>query len=91
MGPAQAEGFKCWCESRRVSVSCPSLCLRDWQWFRGTKVAQSVKRPTLGFSSGRDLVVHGSEPCVGILSLSLSAPAAHECARSLSPSLSLSE
>ena len=26
----------------------------------------SVKRPTLDFSSGHDLMVHGFEPCIGL-------------------------
>ena len=29
-------------------------------------MAQSVKRLTLGFSSGHDLTVHGFEPYVGL-------------------------
>ena len=52
---------------------------------RGTWVVQSVKRPTLGFSSGHDLRVRYFEPRVGLctdgtepawdsLSPSLSAP-----------------
>ena len=31
----------------------------------GTWVAQSVERPTLGFSSGHDLMVREIEPCLG--------------------------
>ena len=58
-------------------------------------MTQLVKHPTLGFSSGHDLAVRGSEPCVGLysdnaesawnpLSLPLSAPPL----LMLSPSLS---
>ena len=54
----------------------------------GTWVAQSVKRPTLDFSSGHDLTVRGFEPCLRLcadsvepagdsLSLSLSLPLPH--------------
>ena len=55
---------------------------------RGAWVAQSVKRPTLGFGSGHDLTVREFEPCIGLcadssacgacfgfcVSLSVSAP-----------------
>ena len=64
---------------------------------RGTWVAQSVKRPTLGFGSGHDLTVHEFKPCIGLcadsmesardpLLPSLSAPPLHTqaCALSLS-------
>ena len=34
--------------------------------YRGAWVAQSVKRPTLDFSSGHDLTVRGFEPCTGL-------------------------
>ena len=66
--------------------------------FWGTWVAQSVKRPTLG--SGRDLMVHRTDPHIGLhtvstepawdsLPPSLSAPPpARTHARALSPSLS---
>ena len=65
------------------------LFLREKFWHknevRGAWVAQSVKRPTLDFGSGHDLVVHEFEPHVGLwadsvepawdaLSPSLSAP-----------------
>ena len=51
-------------------------------------MAQSVKHPTLGFSSGHDLTVGEFEPCIGLradnaepawdsLSPSLSSPAPH--------------
>ena len=50
---------------------------------RGTWVAQSVKHPTLGFSSGHDLTVSGLEPHAGLCAASA------ELARdSLSPSFS---
>ena len=48
-------------------------------------MAQSVKHPTLGFSSGHDLAVHGFEPHVG-----LCADGAEPAWDSLSLSLSLS-
>ena len=38
----------------------------DQKWARGTWVAQSLKRPTLGFRSGRDLMVHEFEPHTGL-------------------------
>ena len=54
---------------------------------RGTWVALSVKRPTLDFGSGRDLLVHGIEPransaksawdFLSYPSLSASPPLAH--------------
>ena len=64
-------------------------------WLRGTWVAQSVKRPTLGFSSGHDLTVHEIEPRLGLcagsadpawdsLSLSVSLCPFPACALSLS-------
>ena len=69
---------------------------------RGTWVVQSVKRPTLGFSSGHDLRVHYFEPRVGLctdgtepawdslsLSPSLSAPPHLMLSLSLSVSISL--
>ena len=61
-----------------------------------TCVAQLVKYLTLDFNSGRDLMVCGIEPCIGLcadsmepawdsLSPPLSAPPpAHACAHSLS-------
>ena len=49
----------------------------------GAWVAQSVKCPTLDFSSGHDLRVHGFEPCIG-----LCADIAEPAWDSLSPSLS---
>ena len=36
----------------------------------GPRVAQSVKRPTLDFRSGRDLRVHEFEVCIGLCTLS---------------------
>ena len=52
-------------------------------WSRGAWVAQSVKRPTLGFGSCHDLMVHGIEPCIG-----LCADSAKPAWDSLSPVLS---
>ena len=64
-------------------------------------MAQLVKRPTLGFSSGHDLTVHEFEPILGsaltvwsllrILSLPLSATSLlrHTCSLSLSLSLKI--
>ena len=46
-------------------------------------MAQSVKRPTLGFGSGHDLVVRGFEPWIG-----LCADSAEPAGDSLCPSLS---
>ena len=45
-------------------------------WMRGARVSQSVKHPTLGFGSGRDLGFRSSSPAsgLGILSPPLSAP-----------------
>ena len=34
--------------------------------FRGARGAQSVKRPTFDFDSGRDLAVREFEPCTGL-------------------------
>ena len=51
---------------------------------RGAWVAQLVKCPTLGFSSGHDLSVHGLEPCIG-----LCADSVETAWDSLSPSLSV--
>ena len=63
---------------------------------RGTCVAQSVKCPTLGFSSGHDLTVCGFEPCNGLCpdsgacsGFSLSTPPPVSLSFSLSLSLSL--
>ena len=54
---------------------------------RGSWVAQSVERPTLDFSSGRDLMFHEFEPHIGYHTNS-SEPGV--CSHSLSLSLSLS-
>ena len=51
--------------------------------FWGTQVTQSVKCPTLDFSSGHDVTVHGFEPHVR-----LCADSAEPAWGSLSPSLS---
>ena len=62
---------------------------------RGTCVTQSIKRPTLGFSSGHDLMVCGFEPDIGLCtdntepawdspSFSASPPLTHVCTLSLS-------
>ena len=66
---------------------------KDKIW--GALVAQSIERPTLGFGSGHDLMVRGSEPHFGLctdseepawdtLSPSLSAPPPLTLASSLS-------
>ena len=47
-------------------------------------MAQSVERPTLDFSSGHDLTVRGTEPCIW-----LQAGRVEPAWDSLSPSLSL--
>ena len=70
--------------------------------FRNTWVAQSVKPPTPGFSSGHDLTVDGIKPHIRFctesiepvwdslsLSLSFSAPPRLACALSCSLSFSL--
>ena len=66
-----------------------SLSLRINKWtlniIWGTRGAQSVEHPTLHFSSGHQLVVHGSEPCVGF-----HTDSAEPAWDSLSPSLSAS-
>ena len=41
------------------------------EFWEGSWVAQSVKRLTLGFSSGHDLTVHGLEPCVRLCAFSI--------------------
>ena len=72
-------------------------CLKDAS--KGTWVAQSAKRPTLGFSSGCDLRVMRSSPELGSTlswestghSLSPSTPSLHPCLCTLSCSLSLSQ
>ena len=60
----------------------------------GAWVAQSVKPPTPGFSSGHDLIVHEFEPCMGLCAHSV-APAwdSHSLPLSLSalPQLALSK
>ena len=67
--------------------------LKKNQRLWGAWVAQLVRLPILGFSSGHDLVVHGFKPHIGprvdgmepavILSLSLSTPL-YSCSLSLS-------
>ena len=52
------------------------------------RVAQWVKRPTLGFGSGRDLTVCGFEPCMGLFADSVE-PAWDSLSQSLSLSLSV--
>ena len=37
-------------------------------------MAQSVKRPTLGFGSGHDLAVHGFEPHMDLLEILSASP-----------------
>ena len=59
---------------------CPHL-LKDLI-FKGAWVAQSVKRPTLGFGSGHDLMVREFKPLIG-----LHAACAEPAWDSLSPSL----
>ena len=78
----------------------PTLGDRIKKWW-GAWVAQSVKRPTLGFSSDHDFMVHeikphiglctdSAEPAWGSLSLSLSLPPP-QFVHMLSLSLSLSK
>ena len=69
--------------------------------FWGAWVAQSVKRPTLDFGSGHDLMVADIKPALGsalkalsllgILPLPLSLPLLYLHTNALSLSLSLSE
>ena len=51
---------------------------------QGAWVAQSVKQPTLDFSSGHDLTVVRLSPVSGILSLPLPQACRHACSLSLS-------
>ena len=69
-------------------VAGPLTCLRRWYylWTCGW-VTQSVKRPTLGFGSGHDLMVQGLELCVG-LCVERAEPAWDSPSHSLSPSFS---
>ena len=55
---------------------------------QGSGAAQSVKRSTLDFGSGRDLMVHGIEPWIGVLADSMEP--AWDSLPLLSLSLSLS-
>ena len=74
---------------RGRAILCHIFLLKTYILRRKTIVAQLVKHPTPGFSSGHDLPVHEFKPCVGgvepvwdflflspslSLSLSLSAP-----------------
>ena len=43
---------------------CDEVLFKNWQ--RGSWVAQSVERPTLGFDSGHDLMVCEFEPHIGL-------------------------
>ena len=63
-------------------------------------MAQSVKRPTLDFDSGRDLTVHGIEPCIRLCaeskepawdSVSARSVSVSACVLARSLSLSLSQ
>ena len=69
---------------------------------QGTRVAQSVKRPTLDFGSGHDLTVHDFEPHVGLHAVSCqrgaclgspsrSLPLPRLCSFSLSLSLKINK
>ena len=75
---------------------CPTVLCSDQisEGAPGGGGAQSVKRPTLDFASGRDLTVHGIELLISLcslsLSLSLSAPPLLILSLSLCLSLSLS-
>ena len=60
-------------------ASLGQLTIIPW----GARVAQSLKRPTLDFSSGHDLTVHEFKLCIG-----LSAVGAEPALAPLSPSLS---
>ena len=56
------------------SPTSSSRCSLEKDLFRGARMVQSVKCPSLDFGSGHDLIVRGIEPQVefGIFSLSLS-------------------
>ena len=56
----------------------------------GTWVAQLVKRPTLDFGSGYDLMVWEFEPCIGLRAGSVE-PAWDSLSLSLCPSCALSQ
>ena len=58
------------------------MCVQSVNVGWGTGVAQSVKRPALGFGSAHDLTVCEFEPCIG-----LSAVSAEPTSDPLSPSL----
>ena len=62
------------------------IMTNNTQAVRGTWVAQSVKCPTLGFSSGHDLMVCETEPCIGLCAVSVE-PAWDSLSRSLFLSL----
>ena len=49
-----------------LKLTLTLLFIKKCQNVRGAWVAQSVKRPTLDLGSGRDLVVCGIEPRVGL-------------------------
>ena len=57
--------------------------------YRGTWMAQSVKHPTLDFSSGHDLTVHGIKPCLRLCTGSME-PAWDSLSISIYPSPMLS-
>ena len=52
--------------SNATSSEKPSLTMLSKRKIRGTWVAPSVKRPTVGFGSGHDLTVRESEPSMGL-------------------------
>ena len=67
----------------KARISAPYCVLRLKAHFQGARVAQSVKRLTLGFGSGHDLTVHEFE-----LHIRLHADSTEPAWDSLSPSLS---
>ena len=83
------------CDVGRGTDLKQNLCIKYTKWL-GRLVAQSVKPPILGFSSGHDLTVRESEPHIGLhsdstepawdsLSPSLHASSPLMCSHSLSP------
>ena len=84
------------CDVGRGTDLKQNLCIKYTKWL-GRLVAQSVKPPILGFSSGHDLTVRESEPHIRLHSDS-TEPAWDSLSPSLSasyllpsPSLSLSQ
>ena len=76
------------CSSKAIQLM-RSVQYLKFKALRGTWVVQSVKAPTLDFSSGLDLMVCELKPCLGLSAGSVE-PAWDSLSPSLSASLSLS-